>query len=192
MGELYKISSIDWKPSPVTALATSVDGSRVAASRQDGSLELWLVSPGSIGWHCQLVKQKTSKSVQLCFIIIFFTSIFFFSILLFLLLLQTLICWACFWRVRFEHRRFMETLTEEHRRLFGVLVALTECLMVGYSLLTLMAPFLFGISSTWSKRYRIPLSHESSAFVQHRVLIKLGNFLSVSFSLFFGLKWMLC
>ena len=55
MGELYKISSIDWRPSPVTALATSVDGLRVAAARQDGSLELWLVSPGSIGWHCQLV-----------------------------------------------------------------------------------------------------------------------------------------
>ncbi|XP_061366874.1 WD repeat-containing protein PCN-like isoform X2 [Gastrolobium bilobum] len=54
MGELYKISSIEWKPSPVIALANSVDGLRVAAARQDGSLELWLVSPGSIGWHCQL------------------------------------------------------------------------------------------------------------------------------------------
>ncbi|MED6133282.1 hypothetical protein PIB30_027043 [Stylosanthes scabra] len=54
MGEIYKINSIDWKPSPVTALATSLDGLRVAAARQDGSLELWLVSPGSIGWHCQL------------------------------------------------------------------------------------------------------------------------------------------
>ncbi|KAE9599979.1 putative transcription factor WD40-like family [Lupinus albus] len=57
MGELFKISSIDWKPSPVIALATSVDGLRVAAARQDGSLELWLVSPGSIGWHCQLTIQ---------------------------------------------------------------------------------------------------------------------------------------
>ncbi|KAL1315512.1 WD repeat-containing protein PCN isoform X1 [Arachis hypogaea] len=54
MGEIYKINSIDWRPSPVVALATSVDGLRVAAARQDGSLELWLVSPGSIGWHCQL------------------------------------------------------------------------------------------------------------------------------------------
>ncbi|XP_027329918.1 WD repeat-containing protein PCN-like isoform X1 [Abrus precatorius] len=54
MGELYKISSIDWRPSPVVALATSVDGLRVAAARQDGSLEVWLVSPGSIGWHSQL------------------------------------------------------------------------------------------------------------------------------------------
>ncbi|KAL4372386.1 hypothetical protein S245_021936 [Arachis hypogaea] len=54
MGEIYKINSINWKPSPVIALATSVDGLRVAAARQDGSLELWLVSPGSIGWHCQL------------------------------------------------------------------------------------------------------------------------------------------
>ncbi|KAL2318430.1 hypothetical protein Fmac_032306 [Flemingia macrophylla] len=49
-----KISSIDWRPSPVVALAASFDGSRVAAARQDGSLEIWLVSPGSIGWHCQL------------------------------------------------------------------------------------------------------------------------------------------
>ncbi|KAJ1385618.1 WD40/YVTN repeat-like-containing domain superfamily [Sesbania bispinosa] len=54
MGELYKIRSIDWKPSPVIALATSVDGLRFAGSRQDGSMELWIVSPGSIGWHCQL------------------------------------------------------------------------------------------------------------------------------------------
>ncbi|XP_020226711.1 WD repeat-containing protein PCN isoform X2 [Cajanus cajan] len=49
-----KITSIDWRPSPVVALATSFDGLRVAAARHDGSLEIWLVSPGSIGWHCQL------------------------------------------------------------------------------------------------------------------------------------------
>nr|KYP57092.1 Cirhin [Cajanus cajan] len=51
---VHKISSIDWIPSPVVALATSFDGLRVAAARHDGSLEIWLVSPGSIGWHCQL------------------------------------------------------------------------------------------------------------------------------------------
>ncbi|PIA39473.1 hypothetical protein AQUCO_02600132v1 [Aquilegia coerulea] len=47
-------NSIDWKPSAVIALATSVDDSKVAAAREDGSLEIWLVSPGSVGWHCQL------------------------------------------------------------------------------------------------------------------------------------------
>jgi len=51
----YQLKNEDWKPSPVTALAASIDGTRVAASREDGSLELWLVSANTIGWHCQLV-----------------------------------------------------------------------------------------------------------------------------------------
>ncbi|KAL1187589.1 WD repeat-containing protein PCN [Cardamine amara subsp. amara] len=58
----YRCSSIDWKPTPVVALSTRSDGSRVAAAREDGSLEVWLVSPGAASWHCQLIIHGDPKS----------------------------------------------------------------------------------------------------------------------------------
>ncbi|MCO5547308.1 hypothetical protein L7F22_000756 [Adiantum nelumboides] len=54
MLELHRYRHVDWKPSPVVALAASVDGTAIAAGRGNGSIEIWSVSPGSVGWHCVL------------------------------------------------------------------------------------------------------------------------------------------
>ncbi|CAM6020208.1 unnamed protein product [Sphagnum balticum] len=54
MLEVHRCRQIDWTPSAVVALATSFDGTLVAAARENGSIEIWSVAAGSVGWHCQL------------------------------------------------------------------------------------------------------------------------------------------
>lgn len=46
----------------MVALATSTDGSQLAVAREDASIEIWIVSPGSVGWHCQLTIHGNSSS----------------------------------------------------------------------------------------------------------------------------------
>eukprot|EP00271_Cylindrocystis_brebissonii_P004887 TRINITY_DN16808_c0_g1_i1.p1 TRINITY_DN16808_c0_g1~~TRINITY_DN16808_c0_g1_i1.p1 ORF type:complete len:1190 (+),score=220.21 TRINITY_DN16808_c0_g1_i1:223-3792(+) len=52
--EVHRLRLIDWEPSPVVALAASVDGTAMAAARDDGAIEVWRVAAGSVGWHCEL------------------------------------------------------------------------------------------------------------------------------------------
>ncbi len=56
MLEVHRCRQIDWTPSAVVALATSFDGTLVAAAREIGAIEIWTVAAGSVGWHCQLVR----------------------------------------------------------------------------------------------------------------------------------------
>ncbi|CAK9875951.1 unnamed protein product [Sphagnum jensenii] len=54
MLEVHRCRQIDWAPSAIVALATSFDGTVVAAARENGAIEIWSVAAGSVGWHCQL------------------------------------------------------------------------------------------------------------------------------------------
>jgi hypothetical protein len=60
MLEVHRCRQIEWSPSPVVALATSVNGGAVAAARENGVIEIWSVAAGSVGWHCQLVPRSFS------------------------------------------------------------------------------------------------------------------------------------
>lgn len=56
MLEVHRCRQIEWSPSAVVALATSVNGAAVAVARENGAIEIWSVAAGSLGWHCQLVR----------------------------------------------------------------------------------------------------------------------------------------
>lgn len=57
MLEVHRCRQIDWSPTAVVALATSVNGEAVAVGRENGAIEVWRVAAGSVGWHCDLVRK---------------------------------------------------------------------------------------------------------------------------------------
>lgn len=134
--QVFKSSSVDYKPSAIVALATSPDDLRIAAARDDGSVEIWLVSPGAVAWHCQLV----------------ITQFFFNFFWLILWFCEFFVFWG--WLVEFMCfcRRFLEILIREFRRWFGVIrVDLSR--LAGCFLRVLMVRFPSGTFSSWDRRY---------------------------------------
>jgi hypothetical protein len=63
MLEVHRCRQIEWAPSAVVALATSVNGAAVAVARENGAIEIWIVAAGSLGWHCQLVRARLFRSL---------------------------------------------------------------------------------------------------------------------------------
>ena len=64
MLEVHRCRQIEWSPSAIVALATSVNGAAVAVARENGAIEIWSVAAGSLGWHCQLVCAVRSLSLH--------------------------------------------------------------------------------------------------------------------------------
>lgn len=115
----------------MVALATSSDGSQVAAAREDGSLEVWLVSLGASSWHCQLVRPLVFSIPNLNIFesIRFVISNFFFFGFIF-------------------YRLSMEIQKQESRTLRGLELVLKVLLRLGCFLRASMAQFQSGILLT--------------------------------------------